>query len=58
MAEEEVEQPEVGYRRVRKKRRRKNRKRERLIYNLRWLLGGLAVGLPLLALLIWLASIF
>jgi len=58
MAEEEVEQPEVGYRRVRKKRRRKNRKRERLIYNLRWLLGGLAVGFPLLALLIWLASIF
>jgi uncharacterized membrane protein len=56
MAEEEVEQAHVRYRRVRRKRKRKDRKHERLIYNLRWLLGGLAVGLPLLALLIWLAS--
>ena len=58
MAEEVVEETRVGYRRVRKKRKRKNRKREKLIYNVRWLLGGLAVGLPLLALLIWLASAF
>jgi hypothetical protein len=58
MAEEEVDQTAIGYRRVRKKRKRKNRKREKLIYNVRWMVGGLIVGLPVLALMIWLASAF
>jgi hypothetical protein len=36
-------------RKHRTKRKRKSRKRERLVRNLAWLAGGLAVGLPLLA---------
>lgn len=40
----------------RDKRRRKNRKREKLIYNLSWVLGGLAVGLPMLAIVLYLLS--
>ena len=36
----------------REKRRRRNRKREKLFYNLSWLLGGLAVGLPMLAIVL------
>ena len=43
-------------RRNRHKRRRKNRKLERLWFNLRWLFGGLAVGLPVMAILIYMAS--
>jgi hypothetical protein len=58
MAEEQVERTGIGYRRVRKKRRRRNRKREKLMINLRWLIGGFAVGLPVLVVLIWLASAF
>ena len=42
-----------GRRRERRKRRetpkRKNRQRQRLIRNLVWLIGGLAIGLPILA---------
>jgi len=34
----------------------KNRKRQNLFYNLRWLLGGLGIGLPLLTLVIYMAS--
>jgi hypothetical protein len=40
----------------REKRRRRNRKREKLFYNLSWLLGGLAVGLPMLAIVLYLLS--
>lgn len=36
-------------RKRRTKRKRKSRKRERLMRNLAWLGGGLALGLPLLA---------
>jgi hypothetical protein len=57
VAEGEVEQTAKGYRRVRKKRKRTNRNRERLLYNLRWLAGGLALGMPLLALLLWATSV-
>jgi hypothetical protein len=37
-------------------RKRKNRKREKLMYNLSWALGGLAVGLPMLAIVLYLLS--
>nr|WP_166178853.1 hypothetical protein [Altererythrobacter segetis] len=40
----------------RDKRRRRNRKREKLFYNLSWLLGGLAVGLPLLGIILYFLS--
>jgi hypothetical protein len=40
----------------RDKRRRRNRKREKLFYNLSWVLGGLAVGLPMLAIVLYLLS--
>jgi hypothetical protein len=43
-------------RRAKSGHRRKNRKRQRLFYNLGWLLGGLAIGLPLLALMLLFAS--
>jgi hypothetical protein len=56
MAEDGVERGETRRRRRRDKRKRKNRKREKLAYNLRWLLGGLAIGLPLLAVIIYTAS--
>ena len=42
-------QPREQRRQRRTKRKRKSRKRERLMRNLAWLGGGLAVGLPLLA---------
>ena len=43
-------------RRSRSQSKRKNRKRQNLFYNLRWLLGGLGIGLPLLTLVIYMAS--
>jgi hypothetical protein len=43
-------------RRRRDKRKRTSRKREKLVSNLAWMAGGLAVGLPLLALTIYVAS--
>lgn len=45
-------------RKGRDKRKRKNRRRERLSYNLRWLLGGIAVGLPVLAVILYTTSRF
>ena len=56
MAEEEAGQTAVGHRRMRKRRRRKSRRRQKLMYNLKWLFGGLAVGLPVLAFMLWFAS--
>ena len=56
MAEEEAGHTAIGRRRARKKRMRKSRRREKLIYNLKWLFGGLAVGLPVLVFVIWFAS--
>jgi hypothetical protein len=46
----------VRKRRSRNESKRKNRKRQNLLYNVRWLLGGLGIGLPLLTLVIYLAS--
>jgi hypothetical protein len=46
----------VRKRRSRNQSKRKNRKRQNLLYNLRWLLAGLAMGLPLLTLVIYMAS--
>ena len=40
----------------RTKRQRKNRKIDKLMFDLKWLFGGLAIGLPLLALLIYALS--
>jgi hypothetical protein len=40
----------------REKRRRKNRRREKLFYNLSWILGGLGLGLPMLALVLYFLS--
>jgi hypothetical protein len=44
--------------RYRKRRKRKTRTLKRVLHQLRWLLGGAAVGLPVLAFLIYLASKF
>lgn len=48
----------AGVRRRRRgaKHKRKNHRRANLIYNLAWVLGGLAVGLPLLGMLIYALS--
>lgn len=43
-------------RRNRTKRKRRSRKREKLMRNLAWLGGGLAVGLPVLALILFAMS--
>jgi hypothetical protein len=43
-------------RKHRSKHKRKSRKQERLLRNLAWLGGGLAVGLPLLAAMLYLMS--
>ena len=40
----------------RAKRRRKNRKLEKLLYDLSWVLGGLAVGRPPMAIVLYLLS--
>jgi hypothetical protein len=40
----------------RAKRRRRNRKLEKMVYDLSWLLGGLAIGLPLLGIVLYLLS--
>jgi hypothetical protein len=58
MADQEVDDAAVRKRRRRSKGEssRKNKKRQRLFYNLGWLLGGLAIGLPLLAVLLFIAS--
>jgi hypothetical protein len=58
MADDEAEGTAVRKRRRRAKNegKRRNRRRQRLFYNLSWLLGGLAIGLPLLAMLLLLTS--
>lgn len=43
-------------RRSKHKRRHKSRRRADLLHNLAWVAGGLAVGLPVLALAVWFAS--
>ena len=49
---------DVGERRRRRRdrRKRKNIRRSKLLYNLAWLAGGLAVGLPLLAGMLYIMS--
>ena len=58
MADDEAEGAAVRKRRRRAKNegKRKNRRRQQSFYNLSWLLGGLAIGLPLLAMLLLLTS--
>ena len=55
---EDAGKSELRPRRRRKKSKGKDRKREKLMNNPKWVLGSAAVGLPPLALLIWLASKF
>ena len=43
-------------RKIRSKRKRKSRKQERLLRNLAWLGGGLAIGLPILAAMLFAMS--
>ena len=58
MADDEAEGAAARKRRRRSKNasKRQNRKRQRLFYNLSWLLGGLAIGLPVLTMLLLVAS--
>jgi hypothetical protein len=58
MADHEVDSAAAHKRRRRSKNitKRKNRERQRLCYNLGWLLGGLAIGLPVLAMLLFVVS--
>ncbi|MBO0748893.1 MAG: hypothetical protein J2O44_00480 [Porphyrobacter sp.] len=49
----EPEEARERRRRRRGKRKRRNHKRSNLLYNLGWVVGGLAVGLPLLAIMIY-----
>jgi hypothetical protein len=58
MADQGVDEAAARKRRRRSKSesKRQNKKRQRLFYNLSWLLGGLAIGLPLLALLLIMIS--
>jgi hypothetical protein len=58
MAQTEVSVAESRSGGHRKGRRRKRRTRKKLIHNLKWILGGVAAGLPVLALLIYLVSNF
>ena len=54
-----LEAPESAQERRRKhrtKRKRKSRKQERLLRNLAWLGGGLAMGLPILAAMLFAMS--
>lgn len=55
MAEEAVEEIEV-HRRRRRVNKRANRKRRKLIQNVRWIVGGVLIGLPVVVLMIYLAS--
>ena len=55
---EDAGKSEVRLRRRRKKSKGRDRKREKLMNNLKWVFGSAVVGLPPLALLIWLASKF
>jgi hypothetical protein len=43
-------------RRKRNRHRRKNRKLQKLLENLGWMAGGIAIGVPLLAVFIYFAS--
>jgi hypothetical protein len=56
MDHEAVERVPTRRRRSRQKHRRKSRRMEMLLGNLGWAAGGVAVGLPLLAILIYFAS--
>jgi hypothetical protein len=56
MAAEGFDEAEPRHRRRRGKHKRKSRKHQRLMHNLRWFFGGLAVGLPLLAAVTYAAS--
>ena len=58
MADHEVDNDVARKRRRRSKSesKRKNKKRQQLFYNLCWLFGGLAIGLPLLAMLLFVLS--
>jgi hypothetical protein len=56
MGHDAVEEERPRRRRSRHKHRRKNRRLEKVLYDLRWMAGGIAIGLPLLAALIYFAS--
>lgn len=52
---DDAEVPVTRRRRRHRKRKRRSRRSANFAYNLKWLIGTLAVGLPLLAILIYLA---
>jgi hypothetical protein len=56
MKHDALEQRGTPRRRSRHKHKRKDRKLERVLYNVWWFLGGLAIGLPLLGAIIYMAS--
>ena len=45
------------HRRRRRVNKRGNRKRRKLLQNVRWIIGGVLIGLPMLVLMIYFASI-
>jgi UPF0716 family protein affecting phage T7 exclusion len=56
MTEDAVAGGEV-HRRRRRVNKRGNRTRRKLVQNVRWIIGGLAIGLPIVALLIFFSSV-
>lgn len=57
MVENGVVDTEMRLRRRRTKRKSKNHTIRKRLYELRWVFAGVALGLPLLALLIFMASL-
>lgn len=55
MTEDAVAEGEV-HRRRRRVNKRGNRKRRKLVQNVRWLVGGFLIGLPVVLLMIYMAS--
>lgn len=56
MAEDAFDRTRTRRRRTHHKKKRTNRKLEKALYDLRWMIGGLALGLPLLGIMIYIAS--
>ena len=56
MTEEAIAGGEA-HRRRRRVNKRGNRTRRKLVQNVRWIIGGLAIGLPIVALLIFFSSV-
>jgi hypothetical protein len=55
MTEDAVAEGET-HRRRRRVNKRGNRKRRKLLQNVRWVVGGFLIGLPVVVLLIYMAS--